>query len=426
MEFVNSSTPRYECLLFDLDDTLYPLSSGLSEACANNIIEFMVEKLGIDEDGVVELNQILYKKYGTSMAGLKAVGYEFDNDEYHRFVHGRLPYENLRPDPVLRNLLLTLPLRKMVFSNGDEVHVMKSLKRLGIEDCFERIISFESLNPKVNETEVSLENYLPEIPVICKPAEIAFEKAFDIGQLNPHTTLFFDDSIRNIQTGKAMGLHTVLVGKSEKMEGSDHALKSIHNMKEAFPKLWSESNNKESERIGYATQISIETSVFTNADKAHAAKIIARLGLDGCFERIISFETLNPNINTESPAAVMESREIFDIISYTANPDTSIKLPKTPVICKPFEGAFEHVFKMTNINPHKTLFFDDSIRNIQTGKRVGLHTVWVGTSHKDEGVDIALEHIHNIREALPELWEAVDDKTEEIRSKQKVAIEIIA
>ena len=35
--------------------------------------EFMVEKLGIDEDGVVELNQILYKKYGTSMAGLKVL-----------------------------------------------------------------------------------------------------------------------------------------------------------------------------------------------------------------------------------------------------------------------------------------------------------------------------------------------------------------
>ena len=45
---------------------------------------------------------------------MQAVGYEFDNDEYHRFVHGRLPYENLKPDPVLRNLLLTLPLRKLV------------------------------------------------------------------------------------------------------------------------------------------------------------------------------------------------------------------------------------------------------------------------------------------------------------------------
>jgi len=45
---------------------------------------------------------------------MQAVGYEFDNDEYHRYVHGRLPYENLKPDPVLRSLLLGLPLRKLV------------------------------------------------------------------------------------------------------------------------------------------------------------------------------------------------------------------------------------------------------------------------------------------------------------------------
>ncbi|KAG2246273.1 hypothetical protein Bca4012_090745 [Brassica carinata] len=62
-------------------------------------------------------------------------------------------------------------------------------------------------------------------------------------------------------------------------------------------------------------------------------------------------------------------------------------------------------FEMTNINSsHKT----------------------VGTSHKAEGVDIALEHIHNIREALPELWDSVDDKAQEIRVRQKVAIETIA
>lgn len=30
------------------------------------------------------------------------------------FVHGRLPYENLKPDPVLRSLLLSLPIRKFV------------------------------------------------------------------------------------------------------------------------------------------------------------------------------------------------------------------------------------------------------------------------------------------------------------------------
>jgi len=52
------------CLVFYIKSPYYP--------CA----EYMVEKLGIDEDGVVELNQILYKKYGTSMAGLK-VNYNY-------------------------------------------------------------------------------------------------------------------------------------------------------------------------------------------------------------------------------------------------------------------------------------------------------------------------------------------------------------
>jgi hypothetical protein len=38
-----------------------------------------------------------------------------------------------------------------------------------------------------------------------------------------------------------------------------------------------------------------------------------------------------------------------------ANPDSSIELPKTSVVCKPSEGAFEQVFKMANINPKKTV-----------------------------------------------------------------------
>ncbi|WZZ31449.1 hypothetical protein YC2023_014850 [Brassica napus] len=45
---------------------------------------------------------------------------------------------------------------------------------------------------------------------------------------------------------------------------------------------------------------------------------------------------------------------------------------------------------------------------------VGMWTYLSETSAL-EGVDIALEHIHNIREALSELWEAVDDKAVEIR-----------
>ncbi|XVF61171.1 hypothetical protein PTKIN_Ptkin08bG0108300 [Pterospermum kingtungense] len=61
---------KYECLLFDVDDTFYSLSSGLSKACTKNIEEFMIQKVGIEGNKVSEINQVLYKNYGTSMAGL--------------------------------------------------------------------------------------------------------------------------------------------------------------------------------------------------------------------------------------------------------------------------------------------------------------------------------------------------------------------
>ncbi|GAB4834889.1 hypothetical protein Ancab_033156 [Ancistrocladus abbreviatus] len=104
---------EYECLLFDLDDTLYPLSSGIYLACRRNIQEYMLQQLHIEESEVPRMCLELYREYGTTMAGLKAIGFDFNNDEFHEYVHGRLPYETLKPDPVLRSLLLSMPLRKI-------------------------------------------------------------------------------------------------------------------------------------------------------------------------------------------------------------------------------------------------------------------------------------------------------------------------
>ncbi|KAL5750288.1 hypothetical protein ACOSP7_024891 [Xanthoceras sorbifolium] len=281
------SNQKYDCLLFDLDDTLYPLSSGLSVEVTKNIQEYMLEKLGIEESTVPELCVSLYKYYGTTMAGLRAIGYDFDYDDFHSLVHGRLPYNILKPDPLLRNLLLSLPIRKVIFTNADETHAARVLSRLGLEDCFERIICFETLN----------------------------------------------------STNKGIDVVDEDVSKAEEMKSSN-----------------------------------------------------------------------------------ISGTGIFDINDYYSHPNAGLEIPKTPIVCKPFEEAFEQVFEIANVNPQKTFFFDDSIRNLQTGKRMGLHTVSVGTSHRAEGVDYAVEHIHNIREALPMLWEA-DEKSESVRYSGKVAIE---
>nr|GMD73454.1 suppressor of disruption of TFIIS [Ipomoea batatas]GME02154.1 suppressor of disruption of TFIIS [Ipomoea batatas] len=112
--YQQDAEPKYECLLFDVDDTLYPFSSGISEQCYLKINEYMIEKLGIEATKSPEMCVQLYKDYGTTLAGLRAVGYDFDYDEFHSFVHGGLPYELLKPDPVLKNLIHSLPIRKVV------------------------------------------------------------------------------------------------------------------------------------------------------------------------------------------------------------------------------------------------------------------------------------------------------------------------
>lgn len=283
---------KYDCLLFDLDDTLYPVSSGLAASCGKNIGDYMVEKLGIDEGKINTLCNHLYKNYGTTMAGLRAIGYDFDYDDYHSFVHGRLPYENLKPDPVLRSLLLSLPYRKIIFTNADKIHAVKALSRLGLEDCFEGIICFETLNPvhknTASDDEDDIEfaglpnttrssdsgseifdiighfsghgagSGLPKTPVVCKPSEDAIERALSVANINPQRTIFFEDSVRNIQAGKRVGLQTVLVGTSNRPKGADYALENIHNLREAMPELWEFEVKSE---VGYPGKVAVETSV---------------------------------------------------------------------------------------------------------------------------------------------------------------------
>ncbi|CAN8287352.1 unnamed protein product [Cochlearia groenlandica] len=269
---------KYDTLLFDLDDTLYPLSSGIAEECGQNIKDYMAEKLGIDKNKILELSNSLYKNYGTTMAGLRAIGYNFDYEEYHSFVHGRLPYVNIKQDLVLRSLLLSIPLRKIIFTNADKLHAARALERLGLEDCFKGIICFETLNFTNNRKNIKVANdeifdiisyltdhenpvfALPKTPIVCKPSKSAMVKAIEIANIDPQRTLFFDDSVRNIQAGKDIGLNTVLVGTSQRVKCADYVVENIHNLKEALPELW-ESEAKP-ETVGYTVKLVVETPVI--------------------------------------------------------------------------------------------------------------------------------------------------------------------
>ncbi|RVX01574.1 Uncharacterized protein C24B11.05 [Vitis vinifera] len=274
-----SNRAKYECLLFDMDDTLYPMSSGLNLACRKNIEDYMLQHLNIEESEVPRMCLELYREYGTTMAGLKALGYEFDDDEFHAYVHGRLPYESLKPDPVLRNLLLSMPQRKIIFTNADREHAAQVLNRLGLEGCFEGVICFETLNPPPEPTEYNEElegNGVckegasePEIMQLIwlKVTVSAPDRQFSVNHLWRPLKLLYGLQMlilrkhaRNIASGKAAGLHTVIVGSSVLVPGADHALGSIHNIKEALPEIWEGEEGEQLEQVIQST--AVETVVL--------------------------------------------------------------------------------------------------------------------------------------------------------------------
>ncbi|CAN6453708.1 unnamed protein product [Victoria cruziana] len=220
----------FDCLLFDLDDTLYSRSTGMAEYCRKNINEFLMQRFGLTVEDASKLRVDLFRTYGSSLAGLRALGHDIDSDEYHSFVHGSLPYDLIQPDAKLRDNLKGIKKRKLVFTNSDRVHAQKVLQRLNVGDCFDGIICFETLNPHISKGK-----HPDEHPLILKPSKEAMKIAIDVAKVDPRRILFFDDNVKNVAAGRSMGLHTVLVGKSTKSKEVDYAIDAIHDLHAVLP-----------------------------------------------------------------------------------------------------------------------------------------------------------------------------------------------
>jgi len=156
--------------------------------------------------------------------------------------------------------------------------------------------------------------------------------------------------------------------------------------------------------------------IFTNSDHAHTVKVLNKLGLEDCFGGIICFETLNPpkQINCMD---VEDDTHVRESGGFNSHPQ---------ILCKPSVEAFEAAIRIANVDPKKTIFFDDSTRNVASAKVAGLHTVIVGRSDLVPGANYALNSIHNIREALPEIWEVEEDSQQKMIQSLAVEATVLA
>ncbi|KAI4378227.1 hypothetical protein MLD38_015736 [Melastoma candidum] len=82
----------------------------------------MLHELNIDESEVPRMCLELYREHGTTMAGLKVQ----ENSEKHNLQ--RICCLVSTPDPVLRNLLLSM-LQRKIFTNSDKEHAAQLLHK---------------------------------------------------------------------------------------------------------------------------------------------------------------------------------------------------------------------------------------------------------------------------------------------------------
>ncbi|NPV84589.1 MAG: pyrimidine 5'-nucleotidase [Anaerolineae bacterium] len=199
----------YKTLFIDLDETVYPSSTGLWEAIRQRIDLFLHEKMHFSWEEIPATRQYLYSNYGTTLRGLKAL-YHIDENFYLDFVHD-IPLQNyLKPDPELRRVLKSYPQRKFIFTNADANHAKRVLEALQISDCFEDIIDIHTITP------------------YCKPMPEAYHIALKYsGEDDAAKCVLIDDTVGNLATARESGFFTIRVGSDEPSKEYHQGIKSL-------------------------------------------------------------------------------------------------------------------------------------------------------------------------------------------------------
>jgi putative hydrolase of the HAD superfamily len=197
-------------ILFDLDETLYPRSTGVMEQIKRKILSYMIERLGLEPDVAEELRLSYLQRYGTSMRGLQ-IHHAIDADDFLTYVHN-LPIEELiQPAPELDEMLGRLPQDKVVFTNASREHAERVLRRLGVRGHFQRILDVRDLEFR------------------SKPNREAYRRACGLLGVRPEQCMLVEDRAQNIGPAKELGMTTVLVDGADH-ESADHVIGAIEDL----------------------------------------------------------------------------------------------------------------------------------------------------------------------------------------------------
>ncbi len=201
---------RFQCLLFDLDNTLYPRELGIFDRVVERIWDYLILRMGFEEETAARLRKEYIRKYGSTLRGLM-IHHHIDPDDYLDYVHDVGVEDLLGPNPLLRDLLRSIPVQKALFTSSHRPHAVKVLRCLGVEECFPFIF------------DITLTRYIP------KPNREPYEQVLRTLSVPGHRCMMIEDVAANLEPAKSLGMTTVLVspGPVSPNGSVDHVIADI-------------------------------------------------------------------------------------------------------------------------------------------------------------------------------------------------------
>ena len=203
---------KYTTIFFDLDDTLYPASTGLWEAIKERMNLYMRDRMGFDPAEIPQIREKYYLQYGTTLRGLQA-NHDIDVQDFLAFVHDLPLSDYIQPNPALCETIASLGTHNLIFTNADAAHAQRVLKALGLNECFENIVDVNAVSP------------------YCKPMPESFQIAMRMaGESEPSRCVMIDDLSRTTRAAREAGWFGILFGQEAPHPDADATLSDWRNL----------------------------------------------------------------------------------------------------------------------------------------------------------------------------------------------------
>jgi putative hydrolase of the HAD superfamily len=188
--------------IFDLDNCLYPASTGLFDLIDQRMGAYIERLLGVDSSEAKRVQKAHFHAHGTTLAGLMRE-HQVDPHHFLQDVHA-IPLDRVSRDERLAIGLARLPGRKLIFTNADAPYARRVLEALGVGDHFAELhdIHAAELRPK--------------------PDRHGYELMLDRFGIDPMGAAMVEDMAQNLKPAKDLGMTTIWVDNGSERGNHGH------------------------------------------------------------------------------------------------------------------------------------------------------------------------------------------------------------